>query len=66
MESEAFFLVVDRQIRVYRTENGKFKLLNSIQARDVGWSVIDVAFSPDCSCFVYSSWSTSRKMIYLL
>ncbi|EFN75754.1 WD repeat-containing protein 23 [Harpegnathos saltator] len=44
-------------LRVYNTHNGKFTQLKSIPARDVGWSILDTAFSPDGSTIVYSSWS---------
>lgn len=47
----------DQNIRVYDTKDGKFELLKSIRAKDVGWSVLDTAFSPDGNYMVYSSWS---------
>nr|CAD7411312.1 unnamed protein product [Timema poppensis] len=47
----------DRNLRVYDTEHGKFDLLKVIQARDVGWSILDTAISPDGNYVVYSSWS---------
>lgn len=47
----------DRNLRLYRTDEGKFQLLKTIQARDVGWSILDTAFSPDGNYIVYSSWS---------
>ena len=34
----------DRIIRIYDTRQGNFKQFNSIQALDVGWSVLDTAF----------------------
>ncbi|GFN89835.1 Ddb1- and cul4-associated factor 11 [Plakobranchus ocellatus] len=46
----------DTRIRVYNTEND-MKLVKSICARDVGWSVLDTAFSPDGQYAAYSSWS---------
>jgi len=49
----------DRQVRVYDTTCGKFKQMKSIHARDVGWSVLDTAFSPDENYLIYSSWSSS-------
>lgn len=30
-------------------------------AHDVGWSVLDIAFSPDGEHFAYSSWADSCK-----
>lgn len=55
------YIFLDRQIRLYQSGNGSYKFFNKINARDVGWSIIDVAFSPDQESFVYSSWSTSCK-----
>lgn len=52
---------VDRQLRLYDTSNGRFKLLKTIEARDVGWSILDTAFSPDGHYVVYSSWSECSK-----
>ncbi|KAI4469449.1 ddb1- and cul4-associated factor 11 [Holotrichia oblita] len=49
----------DQKIRIYRSDRGVYKLLRTIHARDVGWSIIDVAFSPDQEHFVYSTWSTA-------
>jgi hypothetical protein len=46
---------------LYHTTEGKFELFRTIQARDVGWSVLDTAFSPDGNYIVYSSWSECRK-----
>jgi len=54
----------DRNLRVYHTAEGKFQLLKTIQARDVGWSILDTAFSPDGNYVVYSSWSECRKFLY--
>ncbi|EDO46488.1 predicted protein, partial [Nematostella vectensis] len=47
----------DEVIRLYDTTKGQFKKFHSIQARDIGWSIIDTAFSPDQQYFIYSSWS---------
>ncbi|ESO89788.1 hypothetical protein LOTGIDRAFT_124623, partial [Lottia gigantea] len=48
----------DQNLRVYKTDKS-FKLYKSIRARDVGWSVLDTAFSPDGNYVIYSSWSDS-------
>ncbi|CAH1779719.1 unnamed protein product [Owenia fusiformis] len=47
----------DQNIRLYSTLNGEFDEFKTIVARDVGWSVLDTAFSPDGNYMVYSSWS---------
>uniref|UniRef100_H3AN30 DDB1 and CUL4 associated factor 11 n=1 Tax=Latimeria chalumnae TaxID=7897 RepID=H3AN30_LATCH len=47
----------DQHIRLYNTRNGKFHKFKTIKARDVGWSVLDVAFTPDGTHLLYSSWS---------
>lgn len=49
----------DRQIRLYKSDDDSYKLFKTISARDIGWSIIDVAISPDQSQFVYSTWSSS-------
>lgn len=54
-------IFLDQQIRVYDTRNGEYRLVKTIQARDIGWSIIDVALSPDQQYFVYSTWCTSCK-----
>ncbi|XP_060111840.1 DDB1- and CUL4-associated factor 11 [Heteronotia binoei] len=47
----------DQTIRLYNCSSGAFRKFRSIKARDVGWSVLDVAFTPDGAHFLYSSWS---------
>ncbi|XP_033223372.1 DDB1- and CUL4-associated factor 11 isoform X2 [Belonocnema kinseyi] len=59
-----FFLTAcqDRFLRLYRTHNGEFTEFKKISARDVGWSILDTAFSPDGNYIVYSSWSDNLYM----
>lgn len=47
----------DHFIRIYDTTNDRFRHMKSIRARDVGWSILDTAFSPDGNYLIYSSWS---------
>ncbi|XP_040210519.1 DDB1- and CUL4-associated factor 11 isoform X2 [Rana temporaria] len=47
----------DQNIRLYDCRYGAFKKFRTVRARDVGWSVLDVAFTPDGGHFLYSSWS---------
>lgn len=47
----------DQNIRIYDTQNDRFNLKKTIRAKDVGWSVLDTAFSPDGNYMAYSSWS---------
>lgn len=51
----------DARIRVYNTEND-MKLVKCITAKDVGWSVLDTAFSSDGRYAAYSSWSDCIHM----
>ena len=44
---------------MFDTSKGQFKVFRKIPARDVGWSILDTAFSPDGSSIIYSSWSES-------
>ncbi|XP_043248552.1 DDB1- and CUL4-associated factor 11 isoform X1 [Colletes gigas] len=54
-----FFLTAsqDKFLRLYQTHDGHFVKFKTIPARDVGWSILDTAFSPDGNYIVYSSWS---------
>ncbi len=52
----------DQNIRLYDTSSGEFKYKRSIRARNVGWSVLDVALSPDNCHLIYSSWCDSSKL----
>uniref|UniRef100_A0A8C7KJ59 DDB1- and CUL4-associated factor 11 n=3 Tax=Oncorhynchus TaxID=8016 RepID=A0A8C7KJ59_ONCKI len=47
----------DQNIRLYDTSSGRFNLKQTVKARDVGWSVLDVCFTPDSHNVLYSSWS---------
>ncbi|MCJ8745750.1 hypothetical protein PDJAM_G00133900 [Pangasius djambal] len=47
----------DQNIRLYDTSWGRFLLKRTVKARDVGWSVLDVCFTPDSRSVLYSSWS---------
>ncbi|XP_054719649.1 DDB1- and CUL4-associated factor 11-like [Uloborus diversus] len=49
----------DYCIRLYDTSKGRFNLKRTVEARDVGWSILDIAVSPDGSSFIYCSWSES-------
>ncbi|XP_072748454.1 DDB1- and CUL4-associated factor 11 isoform X1 [Anoplolepis gracilipes] len=51
----------DKRLRVYSTPKDRFNAIlpKEIQGRDVGWSILDIAFSPDGKYFAYSSWSES-------
>jgi len=55
----------DQKIRLYDTRRGQFKLKRTIQARNVGWSVLDVALSPDNCHLIYSSWCDSIHQVSL-
>ncbi|XP_044760250.1 DDB1- and CUL4-associated factor 11 [Coccinella septempunctata] len=52
----------DRYLRLYKSDDDSYKKLHTFQAKDVGWSIIDVAFSPDQTCFAYSTWSSNVHM----
>lgn len=52
----------DRRLRLYDTENQNFRLFKTVEARDVGWSILDTALSPDGQHFIYSSWSECIRL----
>ncbi|KAJ6642762.1 DDB1- and CUL4-associated factor 11, partial [Pseudolycoriella hygida] len=43
----------DQVLRVFDSKKPTYHRINRIQAKDVGWSIIDVAFSPDDQYFAY-------------
>jgi WD40 repeat protein len=45
----------DRRIRLYMTS--RWRPMKEIIARDVGWSIISVDYSPNKEWLIYSSWS---------
>ncbi|KAJ8953999.1 hypothetical protein NQ318_004290 [Aromia moschata] len=47
---------------MYNSGDGSYRLFSSLRARDVGWSIIDIAFSPDKEHYVYSTWSSSLHL----
>ncbi|UYV81187.1 hypothetical protein LAZ67_20000261 [Cordylochernes scorpioides] len=49
----------DYHIRIYNTQSDSYVQLKKVKARDVGWSILDTAISPDGYNFVYCSWSES-------
>lgn len=53
--------MIDRVLRVFDTSKGGFDCIRKIPARDVGWSILDTAFSPDGRNIIYSSWSEASK-----
>lgn len=55
------FFAADQNIRLYDTRRGRFHLQRTVKARDVGWSVLDVCFTPDAQHVLYSSWSGYSK-----
>ncbi|KAJ8973770.1 hypothetical protein NQ317_002973 [Molorchus minor] len=63
-QKTAIFLTAsqDRHIRLYNSGDGSYKLFSSLRAREVGWSIIDVAFSPNKENYVYSTWSSALHL----
>ncbi|GAB6029064.1 DDB1- and CUL4-associated factor 11 [Chamberlinius hualienensis] len=47
----------DSRIRLYNSADNRYNHLQTIDARDVGWSILDTAISPDGRNLVYSTWS---------
>ena len=53
----------DSMIRLYDAAGGRFRLMKGVQARNVGWSVLDVALSPDSRHLIYTSWCDYSECI---
>ena len=58
-----FITACPDKIRIYNTKHEKFDILQTIEPRDVGWSVLDVAVSQDGRQLVYSSWCDSLHFV---
>jgi len=60
---DLFITACPDKIRLYDTRGQGFRLLQTIEPRDVGWSVLDVGVSLDGRQLVYSSWSDSLHFV---
>ncbi|XP_011264548.1 DDB1- and CUL4-associated factor 11 isoform X2 [Camponotus floridanus] len=62
-----FFITAtqDKRLQMYHTCGDRIDLYKEIQACDVGWSILDIAFSPDGRHIAYSSWSESLYQVSL-
>eukprot|EP00299_Pterocystis_sp_00344_P015938 c7976_g1_i1.p1 GENE.c7976_g1_i1~~c7976_g1_i1.p1 ORF type:complete len:452 (+),score=56.43 c7976_g1_i1:52-1407(+) len=49
----------DHVIRLFDSSRSKFRLLKSIEAHQVGYSIIDTDYSPDQVFVAYSSWNNN-------
>ncbi|XP_053909083.1 DDB1- and CUL4-associated factor 11 [Cuculus canorus] len=47
----------DHSLRVFSAVGSELRPLRSTRGRDVGWSILDVAFTPDGAHGLYCSWS---------
>jgi len=62
-DGQLFITACPDKIRLYDTRFDKFKLLQTIEPREVGWSVLDVGVSQDGRQLVYSSWCDSLHFV---
>jgi len=62
-DGDLFITACPDKIRLYDTRDHGFSLLQTIEPRDVGWSVLDVGVSLDGRQLVYSSWSDSLHFV---
>jgi WD repeat-containing protein 23 len=53
----------DCLIRVFDTSVGKFKLVKTIIAQEVGWSILDCVISPTSDHLLYTSWSPTIRLV---
>ncbi|KAM6188365.1 LOW QUALITY PROTEIN: DDB1- and CUL4-associated factor 11 [Sarcoramphus papa] len=47
----------DQTLRLYECRGEGLRFFRASRGRDVGWSILDVVFTPDASQCLYSSWS---------
>ncbi|EDQ90658.1 uncharacterized protein MONBRDRAFT_1381, partial [Monosiga brevicollis MX1] len=55
----------DGMLRLYDARGSEFRLTAAVQARDVGWAIVDTCYSPDQHFLIYSSWSHFVHLITL-
>lgn len=55
------FFVSDKVMRLYDTSTSNYKLIRKVNGIDVGWSIIDTAFSSKGDMIAYSSWSENGE-----
>lgn len=48
-------------MRLYDTSTSNYKLIRKVNGIDVGWSIIDTAFSSKGDMIAYSSWSENGE-----
>lgn len=60
-DGRLFVTCRDERIAVLGTED--WAVAQSFSARDVGWTVVDLAMSPDQRSILYSSWSSKIHLI---
>ena len=53
----------DRTLRFYHTHQAKgdWVFFREVYAQEVGWSILDVSYSPDSEFLVYSSWANKLQ-----
>lgn len=49
----------DKKLRIYDSSRHTYTPIKTIMGQNVGWSILDTAFSPDGEYVAYSSWSES-------
>uniref|UniRef100_A0A6M2DRD1 Putative wd40 domain protein n=1 Tax=Xenopsylla cheopis TaxID=163159 RepID=A0A6M2DRD1_XENCH len=52
-------------LRIYDTNTPNFKIIKEYRGQNVGWSIIDTAFSPCGKYILYSSWSDNLYLCHL-
>eukprot|EP00455_Lapot_gusevi_P044322 TRINITY_DN5521_c0_g1_i3.p1 TRINITY_DN5521_c0_g1~~TRINITY_DN5521_c0_g1_i3.p1 ORF type:complete len:341 (+),score=72.29 TRINITY_DN5521_c0_g1_i3:33-1025(+) len=56
------FCAASQDGAIHLVDSTSWKTIKSIEARDVGWSIIDIDYSPDQRFVIYSSWSAYIHM----
>lgn len=57
-------MIIDHLIRILDSSQEAFLQVKTIEAKDINWSILDIAFSPDGQYFCYSTWSPYCKCTY--
>lgn len=61
--AESMFATATQDGKIHLFETDDWKLYKEIEARDIGWSIVDLDFSTDSRFVIYSSWSHCVHLI---
>lgn len=56
-----YFDILDRNLHLYDSSTSRYSYIKHEKGRDIDWSILDAAFTPDGRTIIFSSWSNYSK-----